>query len=41
MAAAWGAGLPAEACRPEEPSAGAQPLTGTSGRPLEGGWAYP
>lgn len=40
-AAAWGAGLPAEACPSEESSVGCHLLVGTSGRPLEEGWIYP
>lgn len=40
-AAVWGAGPPAEACLPEESSAGCRLLEATSGRPLEAGWAYP
>lgn len=40
-AAVLGAGPPAEACLPEEPSAGCRLLGATSGRPLEAGWAYP
>lgn len=41
MSAVLGAGQPAEACLPEEPSAGCRLPAGTSGRPLEEGWAYP
>lgn len=41
MAVVWGAGLPAEACPSERASAVFQLLVGTSGRPLEEGWAYP
>lgn len=40
-AAVWGAGRPAEASPPVEPSAGCRSPAATSGRPLEDGWAYP
>ena len=37
----WGAGHPAEACPPEDPSVSLRLLAETSGRPLEEGWVCP